>query len=461
MMRPSSTPSPFGLALVGFALTAVYVAFAFLTIDRTTYDLWGAVLIGPALIAISVPILAREAKRLQDPRLLWILIVALLLKLIGGLLRFWVTFSLYGAGDATGYHREGVRLSMGFWNGDFETGLRSLTGTSFISLLTGVIYTITGPSKLGGFLVYSWLSFWGLFLFHRAFTVAVPEGDRRWYALFVFFLPSLLYWPSSTGKEAWMLLTLGIAAIGVARLFTGRALRGFLLLLLGAALGAVVRPHVAGLVTVAAACGLLFLKPGRAWARLGPVLKWVGVGAVGVLAVVLIVQTQSFLGTSLGGDASVTSVEGFVDELENVATRADTGGSEFQPVIVRSPLQVPEAVVTVLFRPFIFEAGNAQGLVAAVESMMLLLIVVWRWRWIWAAITSMRRQAYVAFAGAYTGMFVIVFASFPNFGLLARERVQVLPLFLVLLCVIPKSRRRREDERADGRTPARVAGGAR
>jgi hypothetical protein len=455
--RSSGAPSPIAMAAVGAALVGVYVAATFLTIDRTPYDLWGATLIAPALVAISLPMLAREARRQADPRLFWFLVVALLLKLVGGLLRYWVTFYVYGAGDATGYHREGARLAEGFWNGDFETGLRSLSGSDFISLLTGVIYTITGPSKLGGFLAYSWLSFLGLFLFYRAFVVAVPEGDRRWYGLFVFFLPSLLYWPSSTGKEAWMVLTLGIAALGVARLFTGRALRGLVLLVGGALLAAIVRPHVAGLVAIGAAGGLLFLRPMRSWGGIGPVLKWVGVGAVGALSLVLIVQTQAFLGSNLEGDASVTSLGGVVGELEEVATRSDSGGSEFKPVIVRSPLQVPEAIVTVLFRPWVFEANNAQSLVAAMESSLLLLLVLLRWRWIWAALKSMRRQAYIAFAAAYSFLFVIVFASFPNFGLLARERVQVLPLFLALLCVAPAPRRT-EDIEWSG---SRVAGGVR
>ena len=34
---------------------------------------------------------------------------------------------------------------------------------------------------------------------------------RRRYALLVLFLPSLLFWPSSIGKEAWMTLALGLA----------------------------------------------------------------------------------------------------------------------------------------------------------------------------------------------------------------------------------------------------------
>ena len=35
----------------------------------------------------------------------------------------------------------------------------------------------------------------------------LPTGDHRRYALLVFFMPSLLFWPSSIGKESWMLFT--------------------------------------------------------------------------------------------------------------------------------------------------------------------------------------------------------------------------------------------------------------
>lgn len=458
MIRATTAPSPVTLTIVGLALTAAYVAATFLTIDATPYDLWGATLIGPVLIAVSIPVFAREARRQQDPRLLWFLIAALLVKLIGGLFRYWVTFSVYGYGDASFYHREGARIAESFWNGEFDTGLRSLGGTDFINFLTGLVYTGTGASKLGGFLIYTWLSFWGLFLFYRAFVVAVPEGHRYQYAVLVFFLPSLLYWPSSIGKESWMLFTLGLAALGVARLFTGRLVRGLVLLAAGALLAAIVRPHVAGLLAIGAAGGLLFLRPAHGWSRFGPVLKWVGVVGVAVLSLVLIGQTQEFLGSALGDESSVLDASGVVEELEDVATRADSGGSEFTPVIVRSPLQVPEAVFTVLFRPFVFEANNAQAVIAAVESAALLAFVILRWRWVWAGLMSMRRQAYVAFAAVYTLMFTIVFASFPNFGLLARERVQVLPLFLVLLCIPPASR---WGEEPVDRSRARAVSGAR
>lgn len=50
---------------------------------------------------------------------------------------------------------------------------------------------------------------------------------------------------------------------------------------------------------------------------------------------------------------------------------------------------------------------------------------------------SVRRQSYVAFALVFTGLFVFAFSGFANFGLLVRQRAQVMPLFLVLLAVPP------------------------
>jgi hypothetical protein len=48
----------------------------------------------------------------------------------------------------------------------------------------------------------------------------------------------------------------------------------------------------------------------------------------------------------------------------------------------------------------------------------------------------------VAFILVYASGFVVAFASISNFGILARERVQLLPFFLVLLAA-PGSRRAR------------------
>jgi hypothetical protein len=53
---------------------------------------------------------------------------------------------------------------------------------------------------------------------------------------------------------------------------------------------------------------------------------------------------------------------------------------------------------------------------------------------------SMRERPYVAYCVGYMFVFVFAFSAFSNFGILARQRAQVMPAFLVLLC-IPERRR--------------------
>ena len=114
------------------------------------------------------------------------------------------------------------------------------------------MYVFTGPTRLGGFLVFSWMGFLGLWMLYRAFEIAVPGGNHRRYLLLVLFFPTMVYWPSSIGKDAWMLLCLGFAAYGIARLLTGRLIIGVIPAALGFWGAAVVRPHIALMLVLAA-----------------------------------------------------------------------------------------------------------------------------------------------------------------------------------------------------------------
>jgi hypothetical protein len=417
-----------GLAATFAATTGVLVA-----LTSSPYDVSGAILVGPILIAVSVPILAREAKRQNDPRLFRFLMIALVIKVLGTLVRYYVTFHVYPAADATAYHQQGIQISQQLKAGTYAFDYAALDGSPSISFFTGIVYTIIGPTKLGGFLFFSWLAFWGFFLLYKAFVLAVPEGNARTYGLLLFFLPSLVYWPSSIGKDAWMVFTLGIAAYGIARALSGEIGRGLITTGFGLWLMAFVRPHIAGMVAIA--LGFAYLIQHRQPSRsiLKPIARIVGAVAVIVLASIMVQRSAEFLGI---GDLSTSGV---VAELEETAVRSDQGGSEFRPVIVRSPAQLPAAIATVLFRPFPFEANNAQALAASLEAAFLLCLLVIRYRWVWNALKRMRDRPYIAFAAAYTGIFIVAFASFPNFGLLARERVQVLPFFLLFLAIPPSS----------------------
>jgi hypothetical protein len=418
-----------GSALLGTAVTALGLL---VLISTRMSGLLVVLFLVPILLIASWPAFLRQARRERSARLAQLLLLALVLKLLGSLVRFWVAVHVYeGNADSFMYHQFGTDLAMRFRAGNFDTGLASLSSTDFIRFFTGLVYTVTGPSVYAGFLLYSWLAFWGMFCMYRAFTIAVPDGNKRSYARLLFFMPSLLYWPSSIGKEAWMLFALGLAAYGTARLITGRPWRGLLIAALGLWFAMLVRPHVAGMAVLGLVVAYLLARPPRRLGALGPVTKLFALAPLVVVAVLLLGQIQVYL-----RDKGIDPAEGVNSVLAESARRTEQGGSSFQASSTTPSLaQIPFATVTILFRPFPFEAHNAQAAVTALESTLLLCLTFARRRAIWRAIRHPRRRPYAAFILVYTVLFVVAFSSIGNFGILARERVQLLPFFLVLLAV--------------------------
>ena len=439
--RERQVVSQRGILVAGLVLTALYVAGLMWLAGLGSYNFFIACLIAPVLVAISLPALAREARREGDRTLFWILVGALLVKLVASLVRYYIDFVYYhGVADAAGYYGKGLALSEQFRAGVFHLNLHTFTGSStFTYLISAAVLTIIGPSKLGGFLVFSWLGFWGLFFFYRAFVIAVPEGRRRQYAALTFFMPTLLFWPSEIGKEAWMMLSLGLAAYGAAVALARSPWRGLLASALGLWLASLVRPHMAAMLVLAMAVGFLVRKPKSELRQLAPVVKGLGLALVGILAFVLVRKASAFL-----AQAGVTVGGGLTHAVDQLVARTGGGGSGFEPSILTSPIHAPIDIVTVLYRPLLFEANSITSLAAALEGSFLLVLTVVRFRWIIAAARSVRRQPYVAVALAYTIMFLIAFSVFANYGTLVRERSQLLPLFFVLLCVPPPKLRSEE-----------------
>lgn len=140
-------------------------------------------------------------------------------------------------------------------------------------------------------------------------------------------------------------------------------------------------------------------------------------------------QTARYLvPESTKNDAAAVS-----DVLEK-ATAGTGGGSEIDRPLPNSPFEYPSVAFTVLFRPTILEASNAQNLAAAAESTILLVIIARRWRRFRRS-PGVPGRPYVLYAIVYTGVFCFAWSAFANLGALARQRVQVWPLMLILLCL--------------------------
>lgn len=429
--RVARPPRTVSLVLaVGLGAVALYAMLLLRLMQTSSYDTWGALVFGPGLFLLTLPLIAREAARDGDKRLFWLLALGLALKLFGAMVRNYVATDLYGdVADARGYHTGGAMLAEQFRHLNFNTGLRSFTDTDFIKLLTGIIYTFTGATRLGGFLIYSWMAWLGMFLFYRAFRIAVPTGNKWIYAGLLFLAPSMLYWPSSIGKDAWMVFSIGIAAYGAAMILTGKTWRGSPITVLGLWFAAIVRPHVAGLVALVLGVAFVLRKTNPALRQLAPLVKAVAITGLAALAIVLASQASAFL------SSSGISTEDTGSALADVASRTQTGGSAFSPVVVKGPQDFPLAAATVLFRPHILEAHNAQTLATALEASFLLLLAVVRFGSVLRSVRRMRALPYIAFCLGFVAVFIVAFSSVANFAILARERTQMYPFFFVLLAL--------------------------
>lgn len=438
--------SPF---VVGSAFASL-ATFMVLLSRQTTYEVWGSLVLLPVLILVTLPVLAREARREADGRLFALLVIALVVKLGGALLRYHFTKDVYlGVADATGYHHFGVELSERFRAGNFSTGLESLTNTDFIRLLAGIVETVIGPTMLGAFLVFSWLGFWGLFLFYRAFVIAVPEGRNRSYAHLVLFLPTLVFWPSSIGKESWMVFTLGIVAFGAAQVLSRKTLRGLVFVGLGLWLATIVRPHIAGMVAIALAGAYIFCSRRSQRRDVTMIARGLSLAALVILAIILSVRTENYL-----VESGIDPRGGATSVLQQTSVQTAEGGSTFVPSILESPALAPVAIATVMFRPFVFEANNAQAVISSLEGTFLLLLTLSRIRWVLTAVRGIRKQPYVGFALMYVVVFVFAFSGIANFGLLVRQRAQLLPFYLILLAIPPPRKNETTDSDVSKEVPS-------
>ncbi len=222
--------------------------------SNTSYDVWGAVVVVPIYGVLGIVLVRRmfqgELAPLATP-MAW----GLLFKLGGSLVRHWVGFEAYGGVDAGRYHDYGADVATRVWSGEASivTALPQGQSTRFLENFTAFVYTLTGPSQIAGFVTFSLLAYIGVAFTVKAAAIAVPGLAAKRYAWLCVLFPTIVYWPSSIGKEAAMMLGLGLATYGIAALLTyGRWGSSLLITFAGLGFAALIRPHIAGIWVAAA-----------------------------------------------------------------------------------------------------------------------------------------------------------------------------------------------------------------
>lgn len=349
-------------------------------------------------------------------------------KILGAFARYYMVQTIYESGDALRYYAVGTEYAAIWRSGSVPplSGSGSF-GTQVVEAFTGGFFAFLTPDILGGFVMFSMLSFLGQLGMYAAFRRWAKPHQLKPYAFMVLFLPTYAFWPSSIGKDALVILGLGVAAYCVARLLEGYQVRWIIALGISLAALGLVRIHVAGLVAVSllGAAAVSRLRTGAGAVVAGRrVLTLIATAGVGILVLGLV---PLLLGIDLANSADLLP---FTDEIVRRTSEAGTvaaGGA------VRSIADVPGALALVLFRPYVFEATAFQHFLAAAETTLFLALTVWKLPAILRHRKEFRVNAYLVFCAFYTISFAIAFSVIRNLGIIARQRGQVMAFFLAVI----------------------------
>jgi hypothetical protein len=185
-----------------------------------------------------------------------------------------------------------------------------------------------------------------------------------------------------------------------------------------------VRPHFA-----LAVCGGLALAALLQKQRGGFVRTVFTLAFVLIIGLSAIKAAKSFFGISAFNQDSITK------QLNDASDKSSEGGSQFKPVVVHSPVEFPLAAVTVLYRPLPYESHTAQSFATSLENVFLIFVTLRRMPRILRAIRRSRDMPYLLYCIGAMLVFIIAFSGFSNFGILARQRAVIQPLFLVFLAL--------------------------
>jgi len=329
---------------------------------------------------------------------------------------------------------------------------RAVKEFRLVEHLNGVFYLLTGSGEFGLLALAAAIGFFGSYLFWRAFRIQYAnERGNRFFALMIFFLPSLIFWTSSLGKDSWMLFFLGWAAYAFSNLtrekMNARHLLGLAISIMCITL---IRYPIGIGITVALVVAFLLKR----WRGEGAILEPVRLALYCAIGTGLLVfgvgrlAGKGFSSIGLGDIANPVRMFERMLELAMLINRgfATTQGegaltSGFaEPTLGALISYLPGAIFTFLFRPIVFEAHHALALAAALEGTFFLVLVVSRWRNLGTALRSGFREPFIMFCLLALLFLVSMLSLERNLGAIVRHRSMVLPFLLVLLSVPPSIR---------------------
>lgn len=334
---------------------------------------------------------------------------------------FYYRYSITNVSDAFGY----------YYYSYFIAGEAFGLGTVFTDQFVRFLKVDLGASYLDCFLFFQAIGFAGLTILVRVIgeiQEKVGNVEHRRYLGLLFF-PSVNFWTAAVGKDAPLFFSISLSTWAILN-FRKR------IVFFCAALGVMTlfRPHIALMAAAAVAGASSFGSSISVGRRLGLLAVSAAALAVGMVAV------QSEFGVDVTSTSSVTS---FLDKQNEIyATVSGSTSLGNAPYPVR--------VLSLLFRPFFFDAKNAMAIVASLENVAVLLAFFFLIR----HIRDIRQLARHVFFIRYVLLLTLFILGsltlvYYNVGLGLRQRVMAFPTFASLLVAVWAMKRKTAAQRVE------------
>ena len=316
-------------------------------------------------------------------------------------------------GDAIGYWRVPKAYTME----TFKHGLFNGEGTMFMYAFNYLFSNLLNMSYLSNTLLFSLFGFMGLTFFYLVALQTVPYNKIiSGYVLFplIFFLPNLHFWSSGVGKDTTLFLCIGMFTYGIMKPF-----QRIPLLVLAGLLSMAIRPHITLFLMVG--FGLAYVFGGK----VSPAQRIIFSAAMIAIGLAILPSVMEFAKIE---EASAEGFDKFATGKAAVLSRSSAGSA-----IDISSYPFPLKVLTFWFRPALFDVRNLNGLIAALENLLLLLVFI-------KAMRTSPIRAFKAAPFVIKGLVIFLVVgtlafsqSLGNMGIMIRMRNMFLPGMIIYL----------------------------
>lgn len=274
------------------------------------------------------------------------------------------------------------------------------------------------------------LGLMGIYLFYRAAVIFMQKEMPRFFYLLAFF-PGIIFWSSILGKDPIVFFGIGLYTYGVSGWYRYKKQRFLPVICLGILTAVFIRQWLGLIMVIPMGITFLFGLRGML-SRLFLGIFSAVVGYFSVLPFLERFKIEAMEDILKAADKTTT---GFVGTAGGSTQTLNFDFSS--PIGLLSFL--PYGAFTALFRPFPGEVMNPFGLLAGLESAILLFLLA---RAIKRTRLSELKEPFVLWAI----LFVVVWAlmnglvSSTNFGVAVRYKLQILPILLGVLIYLARKR---------------------